>query len=113
MNPLAKDIPVVIIAIENQLRGGLLFIIQTCRVEFIQRNGADGRPIHVHTRANELIKGDGGEGADQTLGARVVLKLCQHLFDKLLQKGLYRCGTVRPTAKGFPNELKIPWHRSS
>ena len=26
MNPLAKDIPVVIIAIENQLRGGLLFI---------------------------------------------------------------------------------------
>ena len=66
------------------------------------------------------------ETKEDGLGTRVVLMLSSHLqdcnhhlycdnffssttlFTKLLDKGIYACGTIRSSSKGFPDDLKIP-----
>ena len=65
-----------------------------------------------------------GEGVEHGLGERVVLQLSQNiegrnhqvfcdnffttcgLLETLLEKGIYGCGTTKPSRRGFPEDLK-------
>jgi len=65
-----------------------------------------------------------GEGVEHGLGERVVLQLSQNiegrnhqvfcdnffttcgLLETLLEKGIYGCGTTKPSRRGFPDDLK-------